>query len=112
MPFFEKALAKGAANALHRLATELQEGLTTEEESILVWVSERVPHANAPPVQAGPAERSLLLLRGSRPGRAYADFDWRTDVRSESPPRSRAGPARRRSPFPARPAAFPRRSPW
>jgi DNA-directed RNA polymerase specialized sigma24 family protein len=33
------------ASALRRLATELSEGLTTEEESILVWVSERVPHA-------------------------------------------------------------------
>ena len=31
--------------ALHRLATELRAGLTTEEESILVWVSEQVPHA-------------------------------------------------------------------
>src|SRR5262245_16196167 len=31
--------------ALRRLATELRAGLTTEEESILVWVSEQVPHA-------------------------------------------------------------------
>ena len=34
-----------ASNTLRRLANELREGLTNEEESILVWVSERVPHS-------------------------------------------------------------------
>jgi DNA-directed RNA polymerase specialized sigma24 family protein len=34
-----------ASGALGRLVAELREGLTPEEESILVWVSERVPHA-------------------------------------------------------------------
>lgn len=36
---------KGGSSALRRLATELRAGLTQEEESILVWVSEQVPHA-------------------------------------------------------------------
>jgi len=34
-----------ASDALGRLVGELRSGLTSEEESILVWVSERVPHA-------------------------------------------------------------------
>jgi hypothetical protein len=36
---------RDASTALRRLASELRAGLTIEEESILVWVSERVPHA-------------------------------------------------------------------
>jgi hypothetical protein len=38
------ANAASISDALGRLASELRSGLTTEEESILVWVSEGVPH--------------------------------------------------------------------
>jgi hypothetical protein len=37
--------ARSSPPALSRLANELRAGLTVEEESILVWVSERIPHA-------------------------------------------------------------------
>ena len=40
----DDADAMAAPTALHRLAAELREGLTVEEESILVWLSEHVPH--------------------------------------------------------------------